>query len=637
LKILSRHNILLAALLAAVILACIGLVPRLKAENSNKTVAFAIEYKDLNSLAVQNITPPVEVWGKIHPLGVEGISVSEYTGEEISLINPLPIEYGPAERLGIKKNDAEFLNRASIVIDKTSKYADPLYKYIKIKMPATEKYYIGDSMAIVLPGNMDDFKLSSFMPDFIALDFCSKYKIPVLFRPGPCPSSDGNNTADAFKFLVSRYPQIKTVVPSGMIMAGYPDNKKLAKVMAENNITFSQAEFVKQIGVPEFANSVKPNVIPLHSLTKDEIISRGITRTQITERFVRAVHERSVRFIMVHPYDLQMGDRLSVFTDDLKTVHDAILMRGYSFGWPEHIPEWPAPLAGAFACALSIVFCGWFYCVRIRGLENGKTGYAEISALIVMFLAVGLSVWKIPLFARLLGGFCGAFIATEAALTALESYKKPLSGAICGLFIIICGGLSIASFYGTTSAALRLTPFSGVKITLLLPPLLLLIHDFKRRIHPESISEIISRPALWGELFIIGLMMIALVVMALRSDNVSNVPVWEVAFRDFIEKALLVRPRTKEFLIGYPALVFYWYFIRKGFCPHYREALRVAAMFAFCSAVNTFCHFHTLLYLSMIRILNGWWLGLLIGVTAVAAFNYILLPLLKGRSEVYPD
>ncbi len=167
---------------------------------------------------------------------------------------------------------------------------------------------------------------------------------------------------------------------------------------------------------------------------------------------------------------------------------------------------------------------------------------------------------------------------------------------------------------------------------MLLPPLLVLVHDLRRRVHPESLPEIINRPAVWGELFLIGIMMLAMLVMALRSDNVSNVPALEVAFREFIERALLVRPRTKEFLIGYPALVFYWYVVRKGWIPGYREAVRIVSVLAFSSAVNTFCHFHTLLSLSVIRTVNGWWLGMLIGVIAVAVINYAVIPMSKKLS-----
>ena len=150
----------------------------------------------------------------------------------------------------------------------------------------------------------------------------------------------------------------------------------------------------------------------------------------------------------------------------------------------------------------------------------------------------------------------------------------------------------------------------------------------KRRVHPEGFLEVMRRSPLWTELALLGVVMLGALVMALRSGNVSNVPGWEVAFRDFVENMLIVRPRTKEFMIGYPALVIYWFTVRKGLIPYYREVLRLAAALAFCSAVITFCHFHTPLYLSVIRTLNGWWLGLLIGVVCAAALG-LALPRLK--------
>lgn len=629
-----RRYLLFTILAAAALLAGVGLIPRLEAERGNKNVAFIVEYKDITSLALQNGISVRDVWEKIHPLGVMGISVSEYTGEELALSDPLPLEYGPAASLGLN-NKGILSDNASILIDKTSPYSELIYQYIKIKLPKAMRYEVGGSIAIVLPADTKEFKFSSIVPDFSALQFCLENDIPVLFRPGPCTPAGGKDVADALDFLAGHYRQIKNIIPSGMILPGYPDIAPLAKVLKQDGISLSKVEFVKQIGDTGFAMMMAPNVIPLHSLTRDEIISKNTSRRQMEERFVRAVHERSVRFVMMHPYDLQMGNRLEVFLEDLSGTRDALAARGYDFAWPQTMPDRPVPAAGALASALSLVFCLWFYCVRLSGIENDGVGLKETALLLACsFLMAGI-IWKIPLAARLCGGFCGAFIATEAALTALECNKKPLLGALGGLFIIIAGGLSIASFYGTTLAALRLTPFSGVKLTLLLPPLLLVMHDLKRRIHPESIGDIIQRPALWGELMLVGLMMVALLIMALRSDNVSNVPAWEITFRDFIERLLLVRPRTKEFLIGYPSLVLYWYIVRKGCGAHYREVLRIAAVLAFCSAVNTFCHFHTLLSLSVIRVINGWWLGLLVGFVLVAVISLIPVPIMKKYGERY--
>jgi len=620
-KEITRRRLLLLALTASAMLAVLGLLPRIEDEKSNRNVAFVVEYKDLLSLALQNEMKPSSVWQKIHALGVIGLSVQEYTGEELTFGSPLPLRYGSAEALGIKIGGIATDN-AAILIDRKSRYFEPISSYIRIKMPKTRIYKTKNNYAIILPGDMREFKFSSIVPDFPALEFCMKNGIPILFRPGPCTPAGGRDVAESLHFLASRYGQIKNIIPSGLIVPGYPDVASLADVLKRDHISLSEVEFVKQIGDTSLAVKVAPDVIPLHSLTRDEIISKNTSRRQMEERFVRAVHERSIRLIMMHPYDLQMGNRLDVFMEDLGAAKAALEARGYRFAWPDTMKNRTAPMTGAFACAISLIFCFWFYCARIRGAEDGQATIKEALYLIAMSCVLSMVVWKIPQAARMMGGFCGAFAAAEAALTALERHDKPVFGAIGGLFAVAAGGLSIASFYGTTFAALRLTPFSGVKLTLLLPPLLLLAHDLKRRVHPESVSEIVTRPAVWGELMLVGLVMAALAVMALRSDNVSNVPAWEIAFRDFVERMLVVRPRTKEFLIGYPALVIYWYMVRRGLAIHYREVLRLAASLAFCSAVNTFCHFHTMLWLSLVRVFNGWWLGLLLGFVFAAVISF---------------
>ena len=627
---LKARKIIIAAMAAAILLASLGILPRVREEQLNKTVAFVMEFRDLVTIAVQSGSSPAEIWKEINGLGVTGLSVSEFTGEELSLQNPLPLKYGPAGQFGL--DSGEILpDRAVVIISRSSEYFKPLSEYIKLKMPAAFIRNIGQEAAIILPGSTSDFKVSSFIPDLYGMDFCRNNSIPILFRPGPCPPSAASDTADAFDHLTSSYPDIRNVTASGMIMAGYPDNKELAEVLKRKGITFSQTEFVKQVGSAGFAKMMYPLVVPLHSLTRDEVISRSISRLQISERFVRAIHERSVRFIMVRPYDLNMGERMEVFREDLASTGDSIRARGYNFGWPTNLDPWAESMPGALACGIVLIFCGWFYILRLNAGEDGNVSVRTLSFLIFASLLMSAVIFKIPLMARICGGLCGAAAAAEAALSALESHKKPLLGAVKGLFIVTAGGLAIAAFYGTTMAALRLTPFSGVKLTLLLPPLLVLVHDLRRRVHPESLPQIIGRPAIWGELFLIGMMMLAMLIMALRSDNVSNVPAWEVAFREFMERALLVRPRTKEFLIGYPALALYWYVVRKGYMPHYREAVRIVSVLAFSSAVNTFCHFHTLICLSLIRTLNGWWLGMLLGGAAVASLNYLIIPLYKRR------
>lgn len=633
-SLFSRKKIFIVLFLIAGLLSLYGVMPRVAAERANRVVAFVVEYKDIASLSYQSELVRKDVWEKITPLGVEGLCVAEYTGEDLAMVNPLPLEYGAAAAIGVSFPGIQ-RDRAVIKMREDSPNTELLYEYLTIKMPAMQKERINGDVYLILPGNPEDFKLSALVPDFTALDFCRDNNIPILFRPGPCSASNGERVAKSISWLAERYPQIKTIVPAGPIMAGYPNLKSLAQVLKEHNISFAQVEFVKQVGVTNMAWLMAPDVLPMHSLTKEEITSRNMQRTQIVERMARAAHERSIRLIMMRPYDLQQGNKLEVFMQDLASTKEMIMDRGYAFGWPRTMPKWPAPLAGAIGCALALVACAWFYGARFAGIEDGRARLGELAGLIFISLLTAGVMWKVSFAAKLAGGFCGAFIATEAVLAALEHYKKPIYGLLLGLFIVLAGGISIASFYGTTTASLRLTPFSGVKLTLLLPPLLLLLHDLKRKVHPESFQNIVERPALWGELILIGVVLLAMLVMALRSDNVSNVPGWEVAFRDFMERTLLVRPRTKEFMVGYPALILYYYVMRKDWAPRYREVFRVVSVLAFSSAVNTFCHFHTTLILSVARVLNGWWTGIVVGLLVVAAVRFIGVPLWKkGLQEL---
>jgi hypothetical protein len=223
-------------------------------------------------------------------------------------------------------------------------------------------------------------------------------------------------------------------------------------------------------------------------------------------------------------------------------------------------------------------------------------------------------------------------VATEAALWALNQSEKPFAGFFTGLLIVFEGGIAIAVFYGTTDAMLRLAPFSGVKMTLLLPLLLVFASDLRRRIHPESFTHIMKRPSLWGELCIVGCFAAAALILTIRSDNVSSVPGWEMSFRDMLEQVMWIRPRTKEFLVGYPCLVLYHAFVHRGWLPRYREILRIGACVAFASAVNTFCHFHTLLPISALRVVNGWILGLVVGfILLVLIILFVRAALRRGK------
>jgi hypothetical protein len=126
----------------------------------------------------------------------------------------------------------------------------------------------------------------------------------------------------------------------------------------------------------------------------------------------------------------------------------------------------------------------------------------------------------------------------------------------------------------------------------------------------------------------------AAALLTLRSDNASFVPGWEARFRDILERLLWVRPRTKEFIIGYPCLIIYYVAERRGWLENYREVFRLGASVAFASAINSFCHFHTILILTAIRVVNGWILGIAVGFIALVMIDYVGRPFRRGLARL---
>jgi fatty acid desaturase len=110
--------------------------------------------------------------------------------------------------------------------------------------------------------------------------------------------------------------------------------------------------------------------------------------------------------------------------------------------------------------------------------------------------------------------------------------------------------------------------------------------------------------------------------MLARSGNQSDIAPssLELALRAHLTTLLQVRPRTKEFLIGIPALM-----LLPALVPV--DKARWGWLFAMAMAVgladfiDTFSHLHTHLAVSALRTVNGLVIGILIGAIAIAIYR----------------
>ena len=101
-----------------------------------------------------------------------------------------------------------------------------------------------------------------------------------------------------------------------------------------------------------------------------------------------------------------------------------------------------------------------------------------------------------------------------------------------------------------------------------------------------------------------------------RTGNSATTSSTELAFRNFLENTLVIRPRTKEMIVGWPMLLLFVWSLRRGmkFLP---MVFGLGMTIGLDSVDNTFLHIRTPFLISLLR--TGWGVlfGLLIGLALV--------------------
>lgn len=608
------------------VLGSAGLMPRIYAERSNSVAAIVTDMSDVANMARESGMPVSIALEELRAKGLAGVAVSELTGQDL-LSGMLPIGYGSVESLlGGDIPEGFMPDSAAILLRPDSPYASEIERFIAGKFPGRRVLSHKGSSLLVLPLYLGETLEAGILPDYHLFELLSNTDIPVIYRPGPTPGIRGEDVARSLALVLDTRPWIRSIVPAGFFVAGYPELEPVASLLQERNISVAKVEFSQQIGIGFLERALFPKILSLHSVRREEILSRGLTRDDLVERFVRASRERSVQLLYVRPSDLLSGSRLERFGDECAMISERLEKLGIRMGWPEPLPLWRAGLLPALACALALVLILLRVGSRMSGRENANIGLKMFLAVLLVSAVLAALILRVSLVTRLAGVLLAALAATEASFVALEEYKRPVRGILSGLCVAVVSGLVIAALFGTPWYILRMGAFSGVKVTLLLPPLLVLLHDLKRRVHPESLAEVLARPPVWGELAFIGGIVAAAGLMIFRSGNVSSVPGWEIQLREFLEQVLIARPRTKEIFVGYPALVLWFAVRRMDIWPRYREVLRVGATLVFSSVINSFCHFHTHIAFILLRVFNGLWTGLLAGAVLTVLLVFLVIP-----------
>lgn len=633
---MKEWNRFFAFLLLLVLIASFpGIATRWRLESENTETALVADISDVEAIAEESGVPFQNAVKTLRNAGLTALAVYELTGEELA-DGALPVETGPAARFF--GNRSETPEQAVLGIHSDSPLTADILAYVTTKFPLAEVQKSGDILHIILPVSYGTVRKMGLLPDFRGLDLASEAGMPIVYRPSPSPGVPGENVAVALSWLLKRHDSVNAVIPRGIVVPGYPDIKPLVEVLKSRNIPIAKVEFSGQIGGPNLEKAMFPRVLPLHSVLDEEIVIRKISRNELVDRFVRAARERSVRILYIRPSSLFSGKRLEQMETECRAITGRLEGLGLEKGWPSTYPlvktGFPAAFSLSLLVFLLLVKTGGRF-VDEENIPRGKTLWLVAAATVFVSVVFAPVIMKVSLAARIFGAVAASLGAAEATLTALDGMEKPARRLLAGVCVALVTGLAIAAFFGNTWYMLRMSTFSGVKISLLLPLFIVLLQDLKQRIHPESLEQVLSRPPIWGEILLFSVLFGLAGVVLLRSGNVSFVPGWEKTFRESLEQLLVARPRTKELVAGYPSLILWYVTTRMGLWQRYREVFRLGGTLAFSSMINSFCHFHTHLFFILLRVGNGLWSGVAVGLFLSAVLVWVLLPFWKRWGRVF--
>jgi hypothetical protein len=208
-----------------------------------------------------------------------------------------------------------------------------------------------------------------------------------------------------------------------------------------------------------------------------------------------------------------------------------------------------------------------------------------------------------------------------------EVFKNSLKMiAYTGVGILLVVGLLSDPYYMQ-----KIYTFSGVKIAFVLPILMVALYSFfyplKIKYWRYLIKKLINTFITYGSLALVFVFMFGAALYLLRSGNsLSFAP--DGPLRDMLSQLFVVRPRTKEFLIGYPAFILAGLFYGEVFHKSRLWIWLSIAMVAPISLMNSFAHIHSPLFLSIVRSFNGWLLGVVLAVILFFIY-YLILRLWK--------
>jgi len=658
---MKRSVLITWVVLLAVLAGCWGgFWLRYSNEQHNKAVVTAVDFREFRSVANFASRDLDTVLADLQTAGVRNVAVKETTVRDLNERGDIGL-YSFAE---FKAEMESFSNEVwpqieeqleGLTINPSNRVlvsSDPeISQFLQERLTrrftpdelihfsvADRDYFI---LRTTLIAQSSTNKMESLPPIFDArlgfeepvLDALTEQGFHIILMPG---QNRGSNTEylEEYRHIVEKYG-VEIMIFDGNYLPGYPDHlEALQELVKDEDLTLGifetsvQLGYMEQKGLDEIMEANGYPINRVYSTRNDEFLDDVNERYY---RWVRAVVDRGIRIMYVVPFNdkkLSFAENLDETVQKLNDFHRTISSKGFV------LADKTAPLSsempGTFhwiMIALSLWVGSFLYLIYLLKIpERWKYIIAGIGAVLAILvgLAAGAALEKLY---ALAAAILYPTLASLVWIIYLRDHREEhsivhqvITSLVILLGINLLGAYTIVSSLADIRYIMNVELFRGVKLAFLLPLLMFAVNYLAVFSGEEGVVKYtagwLRRSPSYLALGLIFVAAIALYYYVGRSGHTGGVAVsaLELRLREVLETIFMARPRFKEILIGYPALLALVYLYRRYPFKELVLILGMGVMMGTISVVNSFSHVFTAIIISASRTLAGLWVGLVIGL-----------------------
>jgi hypothetical protein len=598
-----------AMMILAAIVCLIPAANRFKVEQTNRRVEIALDIMEMRRLAASEGIPLTDTLRKLKAAGATSVLVQEDTLDslrDLGIIEILPSTKHQTTLLIV--HQGQFDRIKSNLQNRTS---------VQIAIPEQFSGSDLEDAGIVAADRWDAIKDIGVGIDPEVVALVRSAGLRVVGRVGNNPNPSDARIAATLNDI--RNLNIDTVIFSGMSVLG-AGNRYAETVKHLNEpsaIRFGSIEFGKQTGDAALVKRAPYNTIRVHTITSSEMVTA--TPGANIQRFALAARERNIRLLFVRLF-LDGAEPLTAATSYVSGLRNALVRSQLGIGPARPYARIGDPIIGRIAAGVVIT-------AGIGLLLDFAFGFLTLR-LAPLMLASSVVLITIVTVA----GFMPALklIALLGVAILHPAFNLPGSNTTKRLLLVLAvtmlGPLTVVAIHADTLFLVKGDTFLGVKLTLIAPLVIAtLLHGLNLKATSPAgffavvrdrvamLIDISRNPILIWQVLLGGGVLVALAVMLMRSGNESSVGVssLELQLRSLLDRVLFVRPRFKDLLFQ-PFLLLS--FVLTGTKRPLQRIAAILASIALASMVNTFCHLHTPLVISALRVGYGVLFGLIVAI-----------------------